>query len=489
MPFGCGEQNMLLFAPNVFVSRYLKETGQLKPEVMAKAEVMMLTGYQRELTYRRDDGSFSAFGQNDKGGSLWLTGFVLKTFAQGRDLIYVDEGVLSSAQTWIRDHQQADGSFVPVGFVHHQELLGGLKGKGALTAFAAVALREAGDSDGAARAERYLEGSLDGMADAYTLAIATYALALGKSARARAARDKLMALAKENDAGLYWGDLVVPTNPPATPPVPTIPTQMPSRSAAIETTGYAALALLQLGETLDAGRAIRWLASQRNAQGGFGSTQDTVVALQAMTAAATSSRGDIDATVAIQSGSWRKELKIAADNADVLQVIDVPVDPAATVEVRGKGQIQAQVVRRFNLPAVETTAQPVFRVSVSYGAEQVQVNDLITVTANVAFNPPEPVAAGMVVLDIAVPTGFEAVEDSLRAAVSKEPRLKRFDVAGRKVIFYIEDMQPNDRLQIAFQARALYPVKAQPVSSQAYAYYRPEWKGEVIGGKLTVAGQ
>ena len=28
MPFGCGEQNMILFAPNVFVSRYLKKTGR-----------------------------------------------------------------------------------------------------------------------------------------------------------------------------------------------------------------------------------------------------------------------------------------------------------------------------------------------------------------------------------------------------------------------------------------------------------------------------
>ncbi|MBI4491546.1 MAG: alpha-2-macroglobulin, partial [Chloroflexi bacterium] len=49
MPFGCGEQNMILFAPNVFVSRYLKETSQLKPEVMARAEKLMLTGYQRQL--------------------------------------------------------------------------------------------------------------------------------------------------------------------------------------------------------------------------------------------------------------------------------------------------------------------------------------------------------------------------------------------------------------------------------------------------------
>ena len=89
MPYGCGEQNMILFAPNVFVARYLDATGQLKPEVMAKAEHLMTTGYQRQLTYRRSDGSFSAFGQSDPEGSLWLTAFVLKSFAQADGLIYI----------------------------------------------------------------------------------------------------------------------------------------------------------------------------------------------------------------------------------------------------------------------------------------------------------------------------------------------------------------------------------------------------------------
>ena len=95
---------------------------------MAKAETLMLTGYQRELTYRRNDGSFSAFGQTDQSGSLWLTAFVMKTFAQAQDLIYIDETVLERARDWIRGMQQADGSFEPVGFVHHQDMLGGLSG-------------------------------------------------------------------------------------------------------------------------------------------------------------------------------------------------------------------------------------------------------------------------------------------------------------------------------------------------------------------------
>ena len=109
MPFGCGEQNMILFAPDTFILKYLKGTRQLKPEVQAKAEMLLITGYQRELTYRHNDGSFSAFGEQDESGSLWLTAFVLKTFSQAKDLTFVDPDVLSQAAAWIVSQQKSDG--------------------------------------------------------------------------------------------------------------------------------------------------------------------------------------------------------------------------------------------------------------------------------------------------------------------------------------------------------------------------------------------
>ena len=430
------------------------------------------------------DGSFSAFGQQDPSGSLWLTAFVLKTFAQARGLLYVDDGVLAQARDWIRGHQQADGSFEPVGFVHHQELLGGLKGKAALTAFVAVALREAGDDAGAAHAQRYLEGALAGLADPYGLALTSYALALGKSGQAGKARDQLMALAHESEDGLYWG------SPPVVLPATSYPAP-PAGIPPVETTAYAVLALLELGDNLNAGRAVRWLAARRNPQGGFGTTQDTVVALQAMTSAAVAGRAEIDATVSLSAGSWRKELRLTPQSADVMQLIELPLDEPESVvalAVQGKGQVQAQVVRRFNLPSAAPAAQSAFQIEVRYDADEVAVDDLLTIEATVTFTPPEPIAAGMTVLDLAVPTGFAAETNSLQDLQAREPRLKRFDLAGRKVIFYIEDMRPNDRLILSFRARALFPVKAQAGQSQAYAYYRPEWRGEALAGALTVRG-
>lgn len=44
MPFGCGEQNMVLFAPNIYVLDYLNKTGQLSEEVKSKAIGYLVSG-------------------------------------------------------------------------------------------------------------------------------------------------------------------------------------------------------------------------------------------------------------------------------------------------------------------------------------------------------------------------------------------------------------------------------------------------------------
>ena len=36
--------------------------------------------------------------------------------------------------------------------------------------------------------------------------------------------------------------------------------------------------------------------------------------------------------------------------------------------------------------------------------------------------------------------------------------------------------------------RALYPVKAKGVTSQAYSYYKPDWRGETLGSAISVSG-
>lgn len=44
MPSGCGEQNIALFTPNIFILEYLNNTGQLSPELKSKALSYLSTG-------------------------------------------------------------------------------------------------------------------------------------------------------------------------------------------------------------------------------------------------------------------------------------------------------------------------------------------------------------------------------------------------------------------------------------------------------------
>lgn len=101
-------------------------------------------GYQRQLTYKRSDGSYSAFGNRDKYGSMWLTSFVLKSFAKASKHIYIDSKELHEAKEWILSWQDADGSFPAVGKIMNRDLQGGVNAKVSLTAYVVIALLDAG---------------------------------------------------------------------------------------------------------------------------------------------------------------------------------------------------------------------------------------------------------------------------------------------------------------------------------------------------------
>ncbi|CAM4439273.1 unnamed protein product, partial [Lepidochelys olivacea] len=90
MPFGCREQNMVLFAPNIYVLDYLNKTGQLSKETKSKAIGYLASGYQKQLSYEHPDRSYSVFGSRDKEGrNTWLSAFVYKSLAQAKCYIYI----------------------------------------------------------------------------------------------------------------------------------------------------------------------------------------------------------------------------------------------------------------------------------------------------------------------------------------------------------------------------------------------------------------
>ncbi|MDK2827028.1 MAG: antigen [Methanolobus sp.] len=491
MPYGCGEQNMMLFSTDVEVLRYLKATGQDNPEVRAKAEMYIITGYQRELTYRHSDGSFSAFGENDESGSLWLTSFVLSQFSGARDVTTIDESILSNAADWIESYQKEDGSWEQVGFVIHQDMMGGVSGTYALTAYTTLALEEYGSANPVvmAKAQKYLEDNLAGQDDPYALAIGTLALQKLNSPLADEALTELLAISKQDDDGMYWGygsgDVKLPYEYGGYGFI------APS-SKNVETTAYATLALIE-AKNPSATSSLKWIAAQRNSNGGFSSTQDTVMAFRALMSAAASAGRDIDATVhVIADDTEIKTVEVNQQNFDVVQIIEIPDGVSdVTLEMEGTGDLNYQLVRRFNVILPDVIEQNEIELDVEYDSTDVSVNDIVTVNAHIKYNGITGIggttsSSGMMIVDLAVPTGFSPVTSSLEATKASEEKITRYEIAGRKVIFYIDDMQPGEELDLSMQVKALFPVKAIVSESKAYSYYNPEVVAEVKGMNVTV---
>ncbi len=468
VPYGCGEQNMMFFTPDVEVLRYLDATGQLTPEVRAKAEHFITCGYQRELTYRRGDGSFSAFGDSDDSGSLWLTAFVLDSFSAARDIQTIDETVLAAAAAWIESHQLEDGSWEPVGFIHHKEMIGGMQGAYALTAFVAIALADYGSAepDALTAASQYLVDNLSTVQDdAYALAIAALAFArLGNSTAADAAIARLLEIAVTDGDGIHWQ------------PHP------------IETTAYVALAMIET-EKPQANSAIKWLALQQNSRGGFGSTQDTVMALKALMIAARVQTRNVKLTVTAKSSDETilAQFTVDANNFDVLQIAELAPGTHIELAAVGSGETRYQLVRRFNVFLRDEIVNNGMALEVIYDASHVDVDDIVNVTATVRYFG-HAGESGMMIVDVGVPTGFAPVQQSLDDLV-EAGTVSKVEVAGRKVILYVDGLTSGEQRSFSFAVIARFPVRAVIPDSKAYLYYEPEVRAEDAGENITVGFQ
>uniref|UniRef100_A0AAV2KCX4 Uncharacterized protein n=1 Tax=Knipowitschia caucasica TaxID=637954 RepID=A0AAV2KCX4_KNICA len=122
MPSGCGEQNMIHFAPMVYVLQYLKSIGETSGERVQKIKHLLTTGYEKQLSFLRRDGAFSAFGDSDPSGSTWLSAFVLRVFVAAQPFFPVGPEVVQTVGAWLMQQQRRDGHFAEAGRVIHSEM-------------------------------------------------------------------------------------------------------------------------------------------------------------------------------------------------------------------------------------------------------------------------------------------------------------------------------------------------------------------------------
>uniref|UniRef100_A0A665UQQ5 CD109 molecule n=1 Tax=Echeneis naucrates TaxID=173247 RepID=A0A665UQQ5_ECHNA len=421
MPHGCGEQNMINFAPNIYVLQYLNATGQARQETADRAKGFMMEGYERELSYQRLDGSFSAFGDHDSSGSSWLTAFVLRCFLQARPFISIDANVLHRAATWLASQQDADGRFEEPGRVIHTELQGGLDGPVSLTAY--VLIYGAQVSAGLV----FLETRLAlGVHSNYSLSLVTYALSLSGSSSANTALSQLIGRAEITDGVPSWSS-----------PDAGLTSSWQPRSADIEMASYLLLAQHKLGRVADGVGLMRWLSQQRNHRGGFGSTQDTIVALQALSAfAALGGSRDLDLTV-----------KVAGDSTTVASFH----------------------IHRGNYLVLQ---------SQQVGPPHIVVLSPLSLEEDLGLN-----ATGMAIMEVGLLSGFSLAPD----AIQTNEVVKKVETPPGKVVLYLDSVGEFCLLIPLMMEHKV--AKVQEAAVVLYDYYEPrrrtektyksDWRGDM----------
>ncbi|CAL8328539.1 unnamed protein product [Merluccius merluccius] len=482
MPGGCVEQNLASIILPLIATLYLDRTqGWESVGVQRKAEALtyITRGYEKQLAYRKHDGSYPPYMR--EGSSTWVTAFVVKVFSMAYSLVKVEEQQVCEALLYLLNNkQQEDGSFREDNPVYSTTMTGGLRGgeaKTTLTAFVLIALAEArgagvrcsGNSED--RAGDYLRRQLQRKRQRpYTVAISAYALTL------------------------------LGTDPRYDPTRPLL--------RALSATGYGLLALLKSGRLQEAAAPFNWLNSQRRRGGGYGSTQPTMVVLQALSEYLVLRPPGQDTFLQVDlKVPGRTEMQFRFEpqtdfsaptiKAPLYQDFDVeareyrystviaPLDQEFEVEARGNGQGILEVAMFYNqLHEVEEKVPcPHFELEVAteVSSEKPPADVIKSHQITIRVRARGPMDVRMVVLDISLPTGFTPDHSDLeRLSNSVDHYISHFQVVdnlsdrGSLIIhlFKVSHKEPEIlifRLQQNFNVGLL-----QPSSVTVYEYYNPD---------------
>ncbi|XP_073826189.1 thioester-containing protein 2 isoform X3 [Musca autumnalis] len=473
MPYGCGEQNMVNFVPNILVLYYLDATKKDMPLIVQKAKSYMESGYQRELTYKHKNGAYSAFGEGRSEANSWLTAYVARSFIQARKYITIDASVIDQALEFLTKTQAEDGHFPQLGKLFHpahQNDIG-------FTAFTLLAFLE--DTDYATKykpqiqkAIKYLTDNIDKEDNKYALSIAAVVLTKVHHPDAAKVAEKLEKSSTFENGLKWWSNA------------------NKDHSNDIEVTSYV---LQTLVETEEAGKLlpiIQWLVGQRNSLGGFDNTQDTVVGLQALIKfaeryMAVGGDGQMSIEFNAKNAEGQETTKDRVDvNKDNALLLQTHVLPKTTRQVsmtaNGEGSCLVQLSYRYNLATKDD--KPSF--SIKHALKSTPNPHQLLMNVCTEYQTPadsELQESNMAVMEISLPSGFTADVDSFdKIRLAKQVQRVETKNAETVIIIYFDSLKIGEPVCFDVFAEKSHAVaKQKPAAITVYDYYNTEQRGTV----------
>ncbi|XP_077026073.1 alpha-2-macroglobulin-like protein 1 isoform X2 [Tamandua tetradactyla] len=477
MPSGCGEQNMVTFAPIIYVLQYLEKAGLLTAEIRSRAVGFLEIGYQKELMYKHSNGSYSAFGEQDGNGNTWLTAFVTKCFSQAQQFIFIDDNNIQDALKWMMGNQLPSGCYANVGKLIHTAMKGGVDDDISLTAYITAALLEMGksiDDKMVSRGLQCLKNFDTSTTNLYTQALLAYAFSLaGEMDMRNIILDKLNQQAIISGESIHWSQK--PTRSSNASP------WSEPESVDVELTAYVLLAQITKGSLTQADRAkatgiVAWLAKQRNAYGGFSSTQDTVVALQALAkyASIVYVPSEEVSLVVKSTENFQHTLNVQAANRLVVQQKTLLSIPGVyTMEASGQGCVYVQTVLKYNI--LPSKNLETFSLSVEMGkarCEQPALPRYLTLTVHTSYVGSRN-ASNMAIVEVKMLSGFSPTEGTNQLLL-QQPLLKKVEFGTDTLNIYLEELSKETQTYTFTISQNVLITNLKPATIKVYDYYLPD---------------
>ncbi len=484
-PSGCFEQTSTTNYPNTLILDYLNQSNQVNPQATARAKELLDKGYSKLAGFECPDTpaklkqGFEWFGSPDRAHEA-LTAYGLLQFKDMARVHHVDPELIKRTQAFLLSRRDGEG-----GFKRNAQALDSFGGaaKHTTDAYIVWALVESDPDDAekldlkkeiaTIKAEALNETSRGGK-DAYFVALTANVL-LQRDDRETAMKllDRLKG--KHFKAGAVTGG-------------ETSITRSGGRDLDIETTALAMLGWLRSNETKYAGtlkESTTWLSQQRGGQGGFGSTQSTIMALKALILHAKKNAHPTEAgEIKLLVGGKVIGTKIFSETE--IEVIAFNVDKAEEIFAAG-AKTDVEIVTEakhpypFALSYTYTTLTPAsaekcaVKLETKLGRNEATEGETVPLT--VSLQNLQKQGQGMAVAIVGLPAGMKVPTDMKQLTELREKGIiSFFEMRGRELILYWRELAPEQKIDVNLELICEVPGQYRGPASRGYLYYNADHK-------------
>ena len=457
-PSGCFEQTSSCTYPNIYVLKYLKESGKVNAEIEKKARGYIERGYARLIGFETSQNGFEWFGKTPPHEAL--TAYGLLEFTDMKEFVKVDERMMKRTKEFLLSRRDGNGSFKLAG--------------GGYDRFAAVpnkianiyivyALTQAGIGNEIQTEYQAAVKQALGSNDGYQLAM--MALAASSMKNEKDFRQLMNELNELFQKGLTAETSVVNSR---------------DASLRVETASLYALALMReaspnIGTIAN---LITRILSEKSYYG-YGSTQSTVLALKAIVEYSKYT-GRISENLQID---FIVNSRPVNGNEEVLQKLQEGANDFKVQYAEPDKNIPYSMEVSYNTLTPPNSEKADLQLKTTLSNNTAKVGE--TVRLEVAVTNAKDLLQPMAIAKIGIPAGLSAQPWQLKEIMEKN-QAAYYEIFDNYVVFYWMGFSAGETKKINLDLKAEIPGTYRGKASTTYLYYTPEYKNWNDGAEIKI---